>query len=154
MCESQLPQHSKFLEICVLQKFKFFFLRLLGKYLPQVQYKVDLHLGFFVLQFLCLGRLKRQQTSDGLRFLHRSCIRTKRNGGLLLREKQVWQLSTRLNKPLTAQRRGHRLIETSNHCTKNLKSLKNMVCWQASQNSNYKNAGNSHRSVHVVRSPQ
>ena len=92
-----------------------FFLRLLGKYLPQVQYKVDLHLGFFVLQFLCLGCLKRQQTSDGLRFLHRSCIRTKRNGGLLLREKQIWQLSTRLNKPLTAQRRGHRLIETSNH---------------------------------------
>ena len=36
-----------------------------------------------------LGRLKRQQTSDGLRFLHRSYMRTKQNGGLLLREKQV-----------------------------------------------------------------
>ena len=34
-----------------------------------------------------LGRLKRQQTFDGLWFLHRSYMRTKQNGGLLLREK-------------------------------------------------------------------
>ena len=49
-----------------------------------------------------LGRLKRQQTSDGLRFLHRSYMRTKQNGGLLLREKQARQLSTRLNRNCTA----------------------------------------------------
>ena len=54
-----------------------------------------------------LGRLKRQQTSDGLRFLHRSYMRTKQNGGLLLREKQARQLSTCLSKPLTAQRCSH-----------------------------------------------
>ena len=69
-----------------------------------------------------------QQTSDGLLFLHRSYMRANQNGGLLLRENQARQLSTRLNKPLTAQRRSHRLIEPSNHWTKNLKSLKNMVC--------------------------
>ena len=49
-----------------------------------------------------LGRLKRQQTFDGLRFLHRSYMRTKQNGGLLLREKQARQLSTRLNRNCTA----------------------------------------------------
>ena len=56
-----------------------------------------------------------QQTSDGLRFLHRSYMRTKQNGGLLLGEKQARRLSTRLNKPLTAQRRSHKLLEPSNH---------------------------------------
>ena len=40
-------------------------------------------------------------------------MRTKQNGGLLLREKQARQLRTCLNKPLTAQRRSHRLIEPS-----------------------------------------
>ena len=34
-----------------------------------------------------LGRLNRHQTSDGLWFLHRSYMRRKQNGGLLLREK-------------------------------------------------------------------
>ena len=61
-----------------------------------------------------LGCLKRQQTSDGLRFLHSSYKRTKQNGGLLLGEKQVRQLSTCLNKPLTALRCSHRLIELLN----------------------------------------
>ena len=70
-----------------------------------------------------LGRLKRQQTSDKLRFLHRSYKRAKQNGWLLLREKQARQLSTFLSKPLTAQRCSHRLIE-------HLKSFKNMVCWR------------------------
>ena len=83
-----------------------------------------------------LGRLKRQQTSDGLRFLHRSYMRTKQNGGLLLREKQARRLSTRLNKPLTAQRRSHKLLEPSNHWTKNLKSLKNMACCRLMPGSN------------------
>ena len=46
-------------------------------------------------------------------------MRTKQIGGLLLREKQARQLSTRLKKPLTAQRRSHRLIESSNHWTRN-----------------------------------
>ena len=46
--------------------------------------------------------VKRQQTSDGLQFLHRSYMRTKQNGGLLLREKQARQLSTRLNRNCTA----------------------------------------------------
>ena len=50
-----------------------------------------------------LGRLKRQQASEKLRFLHRSYMRAKQNGGLL-REKQARQLS----KPLTAQRCSHR----------------------------------------------
>ena len=36
-----------------------------------------------------LDRLKREQTSHGLRFLHRSYMRTKQNSGLLLREKQA-----------------------------------------------------------------
>ena len=62
-----------------------------------------------------LGRLKRQQTPDGLRFLHRSYMRTEQNGGLLQREIQARQLSTRLNKPLTSQHRSHRLIEPWNH---------------------------------------
>ena len=77
-----------------------------------------------------------QQTSDGLCFLHRSYMRTKQNGGLLLREKQARLLSTRLNKPLTALRRSHSLIESSNHWTKNLKSLKNMVCCRLMRRSN------------------
>ena len=77
-----------------------------------------------------------QQTSDGLLFLHRSYMRANQNGGLLLRENQARQLSTRLNKPLTAQRRSHRLIEPSNHWTKNLKSLKNMVCCRLMPGSN------------------
>ena len=72
-----------------------------------------------------LGRLKRQQTSDKLRFLHRSYMRAKQNGGLLLREKQARQLSTCWSKLLTAKRYSHRLtIEPWNHGTKNLKSLK------------------------------
>ena len=50
-------------------------------------------------------------------FLHRSYMRAKQNGGLLLREKQARQLSTCLSKPLTAQRCSHRLIEPSNHGT-------------------------------------
>ena len=58
-----------------------------------------------------LGRLKRQQASDKLRFLHRSFMRAKQNGGLLLTEKQERQLS----KPLTAQRCSHR--PPSNHGT-------------------------------------
>ena len=41
-----------------------------------------------------LGRLKRQQASDKLRFLHRSYMKVKQNGGLLLREKQARELST------------------------------------------------------------
>ena len=49
--------------------------------------------------------------NDKLRFLHRSYMRAKQNGGLLLREKQARQLSTCLSKPLTAQRCSHRLIE-------------------------------------------
>ena len=75
-----------------------------------------------------------KQTSDKLRFLHRSYMRAKQNGGLLLREKQARQLSTCLSKPLTAQRCGHRWpwnhgnIEPLNHWTKNLKSLQNVVC--------------------------
>ena len=36
---------------------------------------------------------------------------TKQNGGLLLRETHARQLRTCLNKPLTAQRCSHRLIE-------------------------------------------
>ena len=40
-------------------------------------------------------------------------------------KKQARQLSTCFNKPLTTQRWSHRLIEP---WTKNLKSLKNMVC--------------------------
>ena len=84
-----------------------------------------------------LGRLKRQQTSDKLRFLHRSYMRAKQNGGLLLREKQARQLSTCLSKPLTAKRCSHRLtIEPWNHGTKNLKSLKNMVCCRLMPSSN------------------
>ena len=51
-----------------------------------------------------LDRLKREKTSHGQRFLHRSYMRTKQNSGLLPREKQARQLSTCLNKPLTAQR--------------------------------------------------
>ena len=86
-----------------------------------------------------LGRLKRQQTSDKLRFLHRSYMRAKQNGGLLLRDKQAWQLSTCLRKPLTAKRCIHRLtIEPWNHGTKNLKSLKNMVCCRLMPGSNYR----------------
>ena len=59
-----------------------------------------------------------------LRFLHRSDMRAKKNGGLLLREKQARQLSTCLSKPLTAQRCSHddhgtmepwRTIEPLNH---------------------------------------
>ena len=63
-------------------------------------------------------------------------MRAKQNGGLLLREKQARQLSTCLSKPLTAQRCSHRLIEPSNHWTKNLKSLKNMVCCRLMPGSN------------------
>ena len=77
-----------------------------------------------------------QQTSVGLRFLYRSYMRTKQNGGLLLREKQARRLSTRLNKPLTAQRRSQKLLEPSNHWTKNLKSLKNMACCRLMPGSN------------------
>ena len=77
-----------------------------------------------------------QQTSDGLRFLHRSYMTTKQNGGLLLREKQARRLSTRLNNRLTAQRRSHKLLEPSNHWTKNLKSLKNMACCRLIPGSN------------------
>ena len=40
-----------------------------------------------------LGRLKIQQASDKLPFLHRSYMRAKQNSGLLLREKQARQLS-------------------------------------------------------------
>ena len=59
-----------------------------------------------------LGRLKRQQASDKLRFLHRSYMRAKQNGGLLLREKQARQLST----CMTEQRCSHRwTIEPWNH---------------------------------------
>ena len=59
-----------------------------------------------------LGRLKRQQTSDKLRFLHRSYMRAKQNGGLT--------------------------IEPWNHGTKNLKSLKNMVCCRLMPGSKYR----------------
>ena len=86
-----------------------------------------------------LGRLKRQQTSDKLRFLHRSYMRGKQNDGLLIRDKQAWQLSTCLRKPLTAKRCIHRLtIEPWNHGTKNLKSLKNMVCCRLMHGSKYR----------------
>ena len=54
--------------------------------------------------FLPFSRLKRQQASDKLRFLQRSYMRAKQNGGLLLSEKQARQLS----KPLTAQGCSHR----------------------------------------------
>jgi len=84
-----------------------------------------------------LGRLKRQQTSDKLRFLHRSYTRAKQNGRLLLREKQARQLSTCLSKPLTAKHCSHRLtIEPWNHGTKNLKWIKNMVCCRLTPGSN------------------
>ena len=46
----------------------------------------------------------RRHASDKLRFLHRSLMRAKQNGGLLVREKQARQLS----KPQTAQRCSHR----------------------------------------------
>ena len=78
-----------------------------------------------------LGRLKRQQTSDKLRFLHRSYMRAKQNGGLLLREKQARQLSTCLSKPLTAQRCSHRLIEPSNHGTIERKISNRSRIWSA-----------------------
>ena len=66
--------------------------------------------------------LKRQQISDKLRFLHRSYMRAKQNGRLLLREKQARQLSTCLSKPLTVQCCSHRLIELRNKEPLNEKS--------------------------------
>ena len=83
-----------------------------------------------------LGRLKRQQTSDKLRFLHRSYMRAKQNGGLLLREKQARQPNTCLSKPLTAQRRSHRLIdhrtiEPLNHATIERKISNRSRIWSA-----------------------
>ena len=70
-------------------------------------------------EFLCLVSLFRpfkeaaniRWTMISAQILHKN----KKNGGLLLREKQIWQVSTRLKKPLTAQRHGHRLIERSSH---------------------------------------
>ena len=75
--------------------------------------------------------LSRQQASDKLRFLHRSYMRAKQNGGLLLREKQARQLSTCLSKPLTAQRCSHRLIEPSNHGTFERKISNRSRIWSA-----------------------
>ena len=54
--------------------------------------------------FLPFRPFKKTEASDKLRFLHRSYMRAKQNGGLLLRENQARQLS----KPLTAQRCSHR----------------------------------------------
>ena len=67
-----------------------------------------------LLELFLPFRPKRQQTSDELRFPHRSYIRAKQYGGLLRREKQARQLSSCLTKPLTEQRCSHRLIEPSN----------------------------------------
>ena len=85
-----------------------------------------------------LGRLKRQQASDKLRFLHRSYMRGKQSGWFLLRENQARQLS----KPLTALRcsyrwpSNHGTMEPSNRRTKNLKWIKNMVCCRLMPGSN------------------
>ena len=67
-----------------------------------------------LLELFLPFRPKRRQTSDELRFPHRSYVRVKQNGGLLPREKQARKLSSCLSKPLTAQRCSHRLIEPSN----------------------------------------
>ena len=72
-----------------------------------------------------------KQTSDKLRFLHRSYMRAKQNGGLLLREKQARQLSTCLSEPLTAQCCSHRLIEPSNHGTIERKISNRSRIWSA-----------------------
>ena len=54
--------------------------------------------------------------------------RTKQNGMLLLRDKEARQLSTWLNRWLNNAAVTDWTIQQSDHCTKNLKSLENMVC--------------------------
>ena len=84
-----------------------------------------------LLELFLPFRPKRQQTSDELRFPHRSYVRVKQNGGLLPREKQARKLSSCLSKPLTAQRCSHRLIEPSNHGTIERKISNRSRIWSA-----------------------
>ena len=64
-----------------------------------------------------LGRLKRQQASDKLRFLHRSYLRAKQNGGFAPKRKTgaaAKQTAAVTDDQRTIEPSNHRTIEPSN----------------------------------------